>query len=184
MSHFLKYTFFFLLSFYQASVFADNYTYTVNPGDVLEISVWKEKELQREVRVLPDGHISFPLAGDINASGLSLNELKDNIVKGLSKYISDPVVNIAVKSAEGNMVYVLGQVKQPGQFIMYQPLDVMQVLSLAGGLTTFAKSNDIIIIRRDSAGSKSLPVRYGDLEEGEDLKKNHLLKSGDVIVVP
>ncbi len=158
--------------------------YKINAGDVLDVSVWKEEELQREIRVLPDGHISFPLAGDIVVSGKSLVQVKKVLVEKLSEYISDPVVNISVKSAEGNMVYVIGQVKEPGQFTMYQPLDVMQVLSLAGGLTAFAKANDIKILRRTNTGSTAIDIEYGEFEEGDELEKNILLQSGDVIVVP
>lgn len=184
MSIFLKVIVFSVVFLLNKNVGAIESQYTINPGDVLEISVWKEAELQREIRVLPDGHISFPLAGEINTSGLTLKEVKQKLVKKLSTYISDPVINISVKSAEGNRVYVIGQVKQPGQFIMYQPLDVMQALSLAGGLTAFAKANDIVILRRDKEGAKSIEFEYGELEDGDDLDKNYILKSGDVVVVP
>jgi len=158
--------------------------YRINAGDVLEISVWKEDELQREIRVLPDGKISFPLVGEIAVSGTTLTVVREQLVKKLSEYITDPVVNISVKSSEGNSVYVIGQVKQPGQFIMYQPLDVMQVLSLAGGLTTFAKANDIRILRRTEKGPTSIEFEYGELEDGDELESNIVLKSGDVVVVP
>jgi len=158
--------------------------YRINAGDVLEIAVWKEEELQREIRVLPDGNISFPLVGEIVVAGNTLIAIREQMVKKLSEYITDPVVNISVKSSEGNSVYVIGQVKQPGQFIMYQPLDVMQVLSLAGGLTTFAKANDIRILRRTEQGPTSIEFEYGELEDGDELASNIVLKSGDVVVVP
>jgi polysaccharide export outer membrane protein len=194
-----KHLLFYFFIFYQVGVFAEGTTdvpaakvtdaiesagYTINPGDVLEISVWKEEELQREIRVLPDGHISFPLAGVIEVSGLKLTQVKEKLVEKLSEYISDPVVNISVKSVEGNIVYVIGQVQRPGQFPMYQPLDVMQVLSLAGGLTAFAKANDILILRRTEKGPEAIEFEYGELEDGDDLDTNVVLKSGDVIVVP
>ncbi len=184
MLRFFKYSFCCFLVFCQTAVYAEESVYEINPGDLLEISVWKEEELKREIRVLPDGHISFPLAGDISTSGLTLNQVKDRLVAKLSEYISDPVVNISVKAAEGNVIYVIGQVKQAGQFVMYRPLDALQALSLAGGLTAFAKSNDILIIRRDEKGSKTIKVKYGELEDGESLNKNQVLKSGDVIIVP
>jgi len=159
-------------------------TYKINAGDVLDISVWKEEELQREIRVLSDGNISFPLVGEIVVAGNTLTTVRELMVKKLSEYITDPVVNISVKSSEGNSVYVIGQVKQPGQFIMYQPLDVMQVLSLAGGLTTFAKAKDIRILRRTEQGPTSIEFEYGELEDGDELASNIVLKSGDVVVVP
>ena len=174
----------FLLLFFQVVSYANESVYKINPGDLLDISVWKEEELQREIRVLPDGQISFPLVGELNTTGLTLSQLKTKIVAKLSDFISDPVVNIAVKLAEGNVVYVIGQVKKPGQFIMYRPLDAMQALSLAGGLTAFAKSNSILILRRNGKTSKAIKFEYGELEDGDSLDENHILKSGDVIVVP
>jgi len=188
MQHIVKIALFVLFVFhYNLSYAADvnaKAAYKINAGDVLDISVWKEEELQREIRVLPDGNISFPLVGEIVVAGNTLTAVREQMVKKLSEYITDPVVNISVKSSEGNSVYVIGQVKQPGQFIMYQPLDVMQVLSLAGGLTTFAKANDIRILRRTEQGPTSIEFEYGELEDGDELASNIVLKSGDVVVVP
>ena len=170
--------------FYQASV-AEAEKYLINPGDILEISVWNEDTLKREVRVLPDGSIGFPLTGTISAAGRSVDALKKELTEKLTEYIAEPVVNIAVKSTEGNAVYVTGQIKNPGKFIMTEPMNVMQVLSLAGGLTAFAASDDIVILRKGNKGAaESIKFEYSDLEEGNALSKNHLLKSGDVIVVP
>jgi polysaccharide biosynthesis/export protein len=168
---------------YQTS-FAETEKYLINPGDVLEISVWNEEALTREVRVLPDGSIGFPLAGTVSAAGRSVEDLKKELTGKLTEYIAEPVVNIAVKTAEGYAVYVTGQVRAPGKFLMTEPMNVMQVLSLAGGLTPFAKEDNIIILRKTSKGAESIKFEYSDLEEGYGLTKNHLLKSGDVIVVP
>lgn len=164
--------------------FAETEKYLINPGDILEISVWNEDALKREVRVLPDGSIGFPLTGTLTAAGRPIDDLKKELTQKLTEYISEPVVNIAVKSAEGNAVYVMGHVNTPGKFIMTEPMNVMQILSLAGGLSPFAAENDIIILRKGSKGSESIKFEYSDLEEGKGLTKNHILKSGDVIVVP
>jgi polysaccharide biosynthesis/export protein len=168
---------------YQTS-FAGTEAYLINPGDILEISVWNEDALKRDVTVLPDGSIGFPLAGTVSAAGRTVEDLKKELTGKLTEYIAEPVVNIAVKSTEGNVVYVTGQVKTPGKFIMPEPMNVMQILSLAGGLTSFAKGDDIVILRKTSKGAESIKFEYSDLEEGYGLNKNHLLKSGDVIVVP
>jgi polysaccharide export outer membrane protein len=133
---------------------------------------------------LPDGTIGFPLTGTIPAAGRSIEDLKKELTTKLTEYIAEPVVNIAVKTAEGNAVYVTGQVKAPGKFIMTEPMNVMQVLSLAGGLTAFAAQDDIVILRKNSKGAEAIKFEYSDLEDGEGLTKNHLIKSGDVIVVP
>ena len=158
--------------------------YHVNPGDMLEISVWNEAEMNRELRVMPDGSISFPLAGYINVSGKSVRQIQEEIKSKLRKFISDPEVNVAIKSVDGNVVYVIGQVKNPGQFVMYNPMDVMQTLSLAGGLTAFAQENNIIILRRTAKGSVSIEFEYSEVEDGDELDTNYLMQSGDVIVVP
>jgi polysaccharide export outer membrane protein len=164
---------------------AEPYQYTINAGDVLNISVWKEETLQQELRVLPDGTISFPLAGVIHVAGKNIKTIQTELTEKIAKYVNDPVVNITVKSVEGNVVYILGQVKTPGHFIMLAQTDVMQALSLAGGLTPFAKANSILILRRNVKGSEeAIKFEYGELETGDELDKNHLLKSGDVIVVP
>ena len=191
MVHKIKCILCFLALFYQTGLYALEKTegierkiYTVNSGDILDISVWNEDALKRVIRVLPDGYISFPLVGEIAVSGASLPHIKQQLTEKLARFIADPVVNISVQSAEGNIVYVIGQVKRPGQFVMYQPLDVMQVLSLAGGLTAFAQANDIVILRRTDNGKAAIEFEYGALEEGDELDSNILLKSGDVIVVP
>lgn len=172
------------LSLFWQTAVAETEKYLINPGDLLEISVWNEDALNREVRVLPDGSIGFPLTGTVPAAGRSIEALKKELTEKLTEYIAEPVVSIAVKSTEGNVVYVTGQVKVPGKFIMPEPMNVMQILSLAGGLTPFAKGDDIIILRKTSKGAESIKFEYSDLEDGEGLTKNHLLKSGDVIVVP
>ena len=191
MVHKIKCILCFLALFYQTGLYALEKTegierkiYTINSGDILDISVWNEDALKRVIRVLPDGYISFPLVGEIAVSGASLPHIKQQLTEKLARFIADPVVNISVQSAEGNIVYVIGQVKRPGQFVMYQPLDVMQVLSLAGGLTAFAQANDIVILRRTDNGKVAIEFEYGALEEGDELDSNILLKSGDVIVVP
>jgi len=181
----LKLLLFCFFMFFQVQVeAADAGTYKINPGDILQISVWKEEELQREVRVLPDGSIGFPLAGIVFIAGKDIATVQAELTKKMADYIADPVVNISITEVSGNIVYVIGQVNNPGQFIMYQPMDMMQILSLAGGLTTFAKANDIIILRHGEKGREVIEFEYGELEDGDDLDKNHLLKSGDVVVVP
>lgn len=173
-----------IVALYSQTSFAGADKYLINAGDILDISVWNEEALKREVRVLPDGSIGFPLAGTVLAAGRTVDDLKKELTVKLTEFIAEPVVNIAVKSAEGYAVYVTGQVKAPGKFIMTEQMNVMQVLSLAGGLTPFAAQNDIVILRKTGKDAESLKFEYSDLEDGKGLNKNHLLKSGDVIVVP
>jgi polysaccharide biosynthesis/export protein len=110
-------------------------SYRVQPGDVLIISVWKERDLQGEILVRPDGGFSFPLAGDVDADGKTTQELTEALVGKLKRFIPDPVVTVTVKQIGGNRVYVLGKVNRPGEFSFSKPVDVMQALALAGGDT-------------------------------------------------
>lgn len=159
--------------------------YLIQPGDVLQVSVWKEPDLQGEVLVRPDGGLSFPLAGDLDTRGLSVEGLTGELKKRLARYIPDPVVTVAVKQAGGNRIYVLGKVNRPGEFPLVGPIDVMQALSLAGGTTPFADVNAITILRRDSKLSQQvLHFRYSDIERGKALEQNVLLLSGDTVIVP
>ena len=162
--------------------------YQLNPGDQLEISVWNEENLQKIITVLPDGKISFPLVGHLQAAGKTASEIEALITDKLDAYIADPEVNVTVTSARGNVVYVVGKVLKPGPIVMIQSTSVMQALAMAGGLNEFASGNAIKISRRgglaQGGGEELLKVRYSDLEKGSDLSTNHLLKYGDVIVVP
>ncbi len=159
--------------------------YLIGPEDVLEISVWKEVDLQRKVIVQPDGRISFPLVGDVLAEGRTLPELQEEITQRLMKYIPAPVVTIMLEKVAGYKIYVIGQVKNSGQFMVGQYLDVIQALALAGGLTPFAEENNIKIVRRDKNGMETvLPFAYAEVKKGAHLEQNIILKSGDVVVVP
>jgi polysaccharide export outer membrane protein len=159
--------------------------YHLNSGDKLEITVWQEESLKQEVVVLPDGTISFPLVGHVAAAGKTTEDLAKLLRERLSKLIPDSEINVRLLAAEGNLIYVSGEVAHPGKFVMQGPTDVMQALSMAGGLTPFAKKNSIIVLRREADGrTKSFPFEYGDLENGENIESNILLQSGDTIVAP
>ena len=122
--------------------------YIVQPGDVLTISVWREKDLQGEVAVRPDGGINFPLAGDIVVAGKTIEQIQKDIAAKLTKYVPDPVVTASVKQSQGNKIYVVGKVNKPGDYASNRTIDVMQALSMAGGPNPFAAVNKIKIIRR------------------------------------
>lgn len=156
----------------------------MQPGDILTVSVWKEDGLTIDVFVRPDGGLSFPLAGDVGASGKTIEDLRKEITDRLRKYIPQPVVTVAVKQIGGNHVYVLGKVNKPGDFQFITPIDVMQALSLAGGTTPYAAINDIVILRRENGKESSMTFRYADMARGRELSQNIVLRSGDTVVVP
>ena len=162
---------------------AADQAYKLNAGDVLDISVWREDDLQRQVLVLPDGTISFPLAGQIEAAGRTTEDVQATISQRLEKYIPGAVVTVSVLNVSGNKIYVIGAVNNPGEFQVTRSIDVMQALSLAGGLTPFAGEDSIRILRRENGADVSYPFYYSDVKDGEKLEMNIELKSGDVIVV-
>ena len=158
--------------------------YSIGPEDVLEISVWKEEGLQSEVLVRPDGKISFPLVGDIQAEGKTPEQLRHEVAGWLRKYIPDPVVTVLVKKIAAYKIYVLGQINKPGQYTVGIYLDVMQALALAGGLNAYAAENDIRILRRQGDKEIVIPFEYSEVKKGRNLGQNIILKTGDVVVVP
>jgi polysaccharide biosynthesis/export protein len=159
-------------------------SYRLQPGDVITVSVWKETELQAEVLVRPDGGFSFPLAGDVDAVGKTVEEIRGLLVDRLKRYIPNPVVTVAVKLIGGNRIYVVGRVNRAGDFPLSSPLDVMQAIALAGGTTPFAAINDIVILRRQNGEQQALHFHYSDVARGRELSQNVLLQGGDTVVVP
>ena len=159
--------------------------YKLNAGDILLVSVWKEEELTREVLVRPDGGISFPLVGEVQAADRTTEQVQASIVSRLSTYVPDAVVTVAVLSTNGHKIYVLGKVARPGEYVINKNIDVMQALAVAGGLTSFAAENKVKILRRGETGvQQAIPFRYAAVKEGAQLNTNIMLKSGDIIVVP
>jgi polysaccharide export outer membrane protein len=164
--------------------------YRINGGDLLHISVYGEENLNQDVAVQPDGWIAFPLVGNLDARGLTLKELQTKIAVNLreSQYfpnLTDNEVTVSMVKATGNSVSVVGQVEAPGTFAFDTQLDVMQALSLAGGLTPFADKDEIKVLRRDAAGVQTaILFDYSQAEEGQKLDQNILLRGGDVVVVP
>jgi polysaccharide biosynthesis/export protein len=155
--------------------------YIIGSGDVLIVSVWKDESLTREVTVLPDGTISFPLVGEVEASGKTVKELKTNIEDRIKRYVPDPVLSVAVKNVNSMFIYVIGRVNLPGRYVLNSRVNVLQGLAMAGGLNPFANNNSIKIIRSDGG---ILNFRYNDVAKGKHLEQNILLKRGDVILVP
>ena len=158
--------------------------YLLNPGDELEIDVWREEDLQRKVMVRPDGKFTFPLAGEVLAANRTPAQVQAEITEKLRTYIPEAVVTVTVTNIGGNQIYVIGQVADPGMFIMNPRLNVLQALSLAGGMTAFASQNNIIILRSRDGKQETLQFRYDDIARGRNLDQNILLEAGDVIIVP
>ena len=166
-------------------VVAQEYSYRLNPGDILDISVWKEEGMQRETLVLPDGMISFPLAGHLLAAGKTPLEVQTSLVERIKEFIPDPQITVTVLRTAGYKIYVVGQVNRPGEFPVSHRIDAMQALSLAGGLTAFGDENDIKILRRRADGrQEEISFDYSAVKRGQNLETNIQLQSGDIVVVP
>lgn len=159
-------------------------SYRLRQGDLVQVSVWGEDKLQKESLVLPDGSITYPLAGRIEVVGLTSTEAEKKIAEKLKPYLPDPQVSVVIANIAGNQAHVLGKVLKPGQVLMTGPMTVLDALSMAGGLDKFADRNGIKVIRNTPQGQKAIPVHYDQLIRGERLESNITLNPGDTIVVP
>ncbi|MBL8201893.1 MAG: polysaccharide biosynthesis/export family protein [Chromatiales bacterium] len=158
--------------------------YGVNPGDILEISVWREEGLQKQVIVRPDGYFSFPLTGDIRAEGRTIEDIRRDVATSVSRFVPDPVVSIAILEPRGSKVYIIGQVNRAGEYPINRFVDVVQAISMAGGFTPFAQLDNIKILRREGTTQTAIPFSYGDIAAGKRLQQNIVLKPGDTVLVP
>jgi polysaccharide export outer membrane protein len=158
--------------------------YVIGAGDVLQVFVWKEPDLTRDVTVRLDGRITLPLLGDIVAAGRTPAELSAELGKQLARFVDAPMVTLGVAQATSARVYVLGQVAQPGTFPLTGRTTVLQALALAGGLREFVKPERILVIREEPGLRAPLVVNYKRLEGGSDITQNIVLKAGDTILVP
>jgi polysaccharide export outer membrane protein len=163
--------------------------FLLGPEDVLEVNVWRNQDLSRQVVVRPDGLISMPLIGDIRASGLTATQLAESISKRLKEFKENPSVSVSVKEVNSYFIYVLGEVTRPGKVPLKSYATVLQGISIAGGFTPYASKNKIQVVRPNAQGDGEpremrIPVRYDDLLSGTGEPGNFILKSGDTIVVP
>ncbi len=158
--------------------------YRIGAGDILEISVWKEENLSREVIVPPDLRLSFPLVGDIDVRGMTITDLRREITRRLNEFVPDATVTVMFRQINSLKAYVIGKVNKPGQFPINLDTTVVQLLAMAGGLNPFAAAGRIYILRREDGKSVKIAFDYRDIEKGRKLAQNIVVRRGDVIVVP
>ncbi len=156
--------------------------YVIGPEDVLHIAVWKENDLTATLPVRPDGKISLPLLNDVQASGLTPQQLADSVTEKLRKYIADPRVTVVVTAINSKRIYLVGEVSHVGATTMLPNMTVLQALSSAG-INQFAKTKGIYVLRTENGKQQKLPVNYRKLIKG-DVQQNYVLQPGDTIVVP
>jgi polysaccharide export outer membrane protein len=161
----------------------------LGPEDVVEVTVWRNQDLSRTVVVRPDGMISLPLIGDVQASGQTAAQVSERISKRLSEFKENPSVSVSVKEINSYFIYVVGEVMRPGKYPLKSYATVIQAISLAGGFTQYGSKNKMVVMRstRNASGDERqvrIPVRYDDLVLGKGEIGNFRLLSGDTIVVP
>jgi polysaccharide export outer membrane protein len=159
-------------------------TYLLGPEDLIEISVWKEPELTKQMVVRPDGKISYPLLGDVQAAGLTVKQLQNELLKRLEKFVTDAHVTVILVKAQYYKIYVTGKVNKPGEFLVGRAPTVMQAIAMAGGLTPFASPGNIIILRKAAGKEEVFSFDFKSVSRGESLEQDRALLPGDVVVVP
>jgi polysaccharide export outer membrane protein len=159
--------------------------YVIGAGDVLHIAVWKDESLTRQVVVLPDGQIGFPLIGQVTAAGRTVAELTKELEQKLARFVPGVELSVVVQQTGSMMIYVIGKVNNPGRFTIPSDVNVLQALAMAGGLNPFAKRGDIKIFRETGdGGTKVFFFDYDTVADGKDPRGNIRLRKGDVVVVP
>lgn len=158
--------------------------YTIGPDDVLTIAFWGEKDMSGDVIVRPDGKITLPLINDVVASGLSPDQLRGQIATLAKKFFQDAQATVTVKTINSRRVFITGQVEKPGAYPLTTRTTVMQLIAMAGGLSEFAKTNKIVVMRNDAGREARFMFDYKAVMEGKNLSQNVEMKPGDTVVVP
>jgi polysaccharide export outer membrane protein len=162
-----------------------NHEYVIGENDLLDIDVWKEKEISRTIPVRPDGKISLPLIGEIQASGLTPLELQADIAKRYKAYIENPDVTVIVADPRSHQFNIVGQVAKPGTYPLSESMTVLDGIAAAGGFRDFAKETKVYVLRPVDGGIQvRIPFNYKDVIRGKNIQENVSLKPGDTIVVP
>ena len=159
--------------------------YVIGPDDVLSVLFWREKDMSADVSVRPDGKITLPLLNDVDAAGLTPDQLRDKVTAAAARYVDDPSVTVVVKAINSRKVYITGQVPKPGAYSLTGPTTVMQLIAMAGGVAEYSDSENIQILRTENGKQTSLRFNYKDVaKHRKNLAQNIELKPGDTIVVP
>jgi polysaccharide export outer membrane protein len=158
--------------------------YRIGAGDVLQLFVWKEPDLSRDITVRFDGKVTVPLLGDVEAAGRTPQQLGEELARSLGRFLAAPQVTLGVSQSNSARFHVLGQVGRPGDFPLARRITVLQALAIAGGFKEFAKTDSIVIIRQDGDAETALSFNYKRVEGGKDLSQDILIHPGDTILVP
>jgi polysaccharide export outer membrane protein len=158
--------------------------YVIGPEDVLTVLFWRDKDMSAEAVVRPDGKITLPLLNEVQAAGLTPEQLRNSLTEQATRYLEDPSVTVVVKQINSLKVFVTGEVGKPGVYAMTAPLTVIQLLAMAGGVNEYAKKDKIVIMRTESGRQMIYPFNYEAVTKRSNMRQNILLKPGDTIIVP
>lgn len=158
--------------------------YTVGEGDVLHVNVWQETEVSQNAIVRPDGFISLPLIDEVKVSGMSPLQIQDLIAQKLKAFVNDPKVTVTVLEIHSKRAFITGEVTHPGLYPLNTEVTVLQLIAQAGGLTPFAKSESIVVLRMVNGTQQRLKFRYKEVVHGKNTEQNIMLQPGDTVVVP
>lgn len=158
--------------------------YVIGPDDVLSIVYWKDKDMSSEAQVRPDGRIALPLINEVQAAGLTPEQLREKLTEESKKYMEDANITVVVRQINSRKAFITGEVNKPGPYPLTSPTTVMQLISMAGGLREYADSKKIVIMRTVNGTPISLKFNYKDVVSGKNLTQNIELKPGDTVVVP
>lgn len=168
----------------ETPLIADPGAYIIGCGDVLEIMIWKEEDLSREVFVRLDGKVTFPLLDDIQAAGRTPLQLKHRIQEKLSEFVESPFVTVTLKASGSQKFYILGEVARTGEYPLSKDLTVLQAFALAGGFTEWASKKEILLFREEGGHQQTIAINYKDIANAKDFSKNVQIRANDTIIVP
>ena len=158
--------------------------YVIGAEDVLTVVFWRDKEMSADVAVRPDGKVTLPLVNDIDAAGKTPDQLRALITEAASRFVEAPTVTVVVKQINSRKVFITGLVTKPGVYPLTSTTTVLQLISMAGGLSEFAQIKNVIINRVDNGRQVALKFNYNDVRKGKNLKQNIELRPGDTVIVP
>jgi len=168
----------------QAPASAAPADFVIGPEDVLGVIFWREADISGDVTVRPDGRITLPVIGEMQAAGLRADQLQEQILQAAAKYLTDPNVAVVVRTINSRKIFVTGRVTTPGTHLLKGPLNVMQAIALAGGVTEYADAKNITILRATKGRTERFRFNYKDVARGKSLEQNIQLLPGDTVVVP
>ena len=158
--------------------------YVIGPDDVLSVVFWRDKDLSAEVVVRPDGKISLPLLNDVQAAGMTPEQLRQNVTEDAKRYIEDPTASVVVRQINSRKAFITGEVEKPGSYALTAPTTVLQLISMAGGLKEYANGKKIVVMRVENGRPMGYPFNYKDVINRKNMKQNIELKPGDTVIVP